>query len=435
MASFTSSYSRMSKYFFLIAAFLFPFTTFAALQDLEVRTQDILFSKEQVVAGDHVRLYVKIHNVGTEDISGFVSFFQGTVPVGNSQVISSVAGGAPDEVYVDFVVPASDFNIRAEIQGTDPADQNDNNNTAITQMFHPIIDDDRDGIENTSDNCPQASNPNQLDSDSDTLGDACDDDDDNDGLSDSVENELGSNPLAKDSDNDGVADPNDAFPTDATKTSHEVPKSKPTPTPQPKLEPTPEPAAEPEQIATAPSDEPSPITAILNKVADQVSQQFEDGEADQKDANLAASTNAVFTFERLKWNEFDFRILGPEREGHVYEWNFGDGTTSSRTQATHTYEKSGSYKVTLTIHTPDGARATETAEMDVPFFSLQNPPVLAMVTVLFLLLLATLMLTRRMRTGVLFTKDDEEDDEEGDGDDEYDPPEFSCKKKIFVKEE
>jgi|GEM_PF-146208 len=75
-------------------------------------------------------------------------------------------------------------------------------------------DSDQDGIKNGQDNCPAIANPNQLDTDSDARGDACDLDDDNDGVLDSEEVENGSNPLLVDSDGDGVADGDDAFPSD-----------------------------------------------------------------------------------------------------------------------------------------------------------------------------------------------------------------------------
>ena len=42
------------------------------------------------------------------------------------------------------------------------------------------IDDDNDGIEDEADNCPLTVNPDQLDFDTDSLGDECDDDDDGD---------------------------------------------------------------------------------------------------------------------------------------------------------------------------------------------------------------------------------------------------------------
>ena len=56
-------------------------------------------------------------------------------------------------------------------------------------------DTDADGLANTVDNCPTVANPDQLNTDGDTLGDACDADDDNDGFSDVVEMSAGTSPL------------------------------------------------------------------------------------------------------------------------------------------------------------------------------------------------------------------------------------------------
>lgn len=67
-----------------------------------------------------------------------------------------------------------------------------------TQGTNPdSVDTDEDGVHDTTDNCPTTSNSNQLNTDSDTQGNACDTDDDN----------------------DGTLDINDAFPTDVNETS------------------------------------------------------------------------------------------------------------------------------------------------------------------------------------------------------------------------
>ena len=68
-------------------------------------------------------------------------------------------------------------------------------------------DDDRDGVSNDVDNCPNHYNPSQLDTDSDNQGNVCDNDDDGDGILDNQDNcPLTSNPLQEDSDADGRGD-------------------------------------------------------------------------------------------------------------------------------------------------------------------------------------------------------------------------------------
>ena len=84
-------------------------------------------------------------------------------------------------------------------------------------VAHPPADPDydADGITATLDNCPFTANADQLNTDGDSQGDACDTDDDNDGLADGVETntrifvgpeDTGSNPLVADTDGDGVSD-------------------------------------------------------------------------------------------------------------------------------------------------------------------------------------------------------------------------------------
>lgn len=70
-------------------------------------------------------------------------------------------------------------------------------------------DTDGDNVANTTDNCPDVSNPSQANNDDDALGDACDPDDDNDGMPDEYEITYGLNPFdgadaGDDADNDGL---------------------------------------------------------------------------------------------------------------------------------------------------------------------------------------------------------------------------------------
>ncbi|MBT3725412.1 MAG: hypothetical protein HOM14_06745 [Gammaproteobacteria bacterium] len=73
-------------------------------------------------------------------------------------------------------------------------------------------------------NCSGPSNSKQtgtfeLDSDNDLIPNSADPDDDNDGISDIDENNLGTNPLSRDSDGDGAFDGLDIFPLDASESS------------------------------------------------------------------------------------------------------------------------------------------------------------------------------------------------------------------------
>ena len=69
------------------------------------------------------------------------------------------------------------------------------------------FDDDGDGVEDGADNCSRASNADQTDRDGDGAGDPCDADDDGDGLTDSRDNCASApNPGQEDADGDGIGD-------------------------------------------------------------------------------------------------------------------------------------------------------------------------------------------------------------------------------------
>jgi hypothetical protein len=97
-------------------------------------------------------------------------------------------------------------------------------------------DSDGDGVSDDQDNCPNISNQDQTNHDTDNMGDVCDDDDDNDGMPDAWENQYGFNPFVNDAsgdaDNDGYAnldeyrfgtDPNDPNSTPKTKAMPWIP--------------------------------------------------------------------------------------------------------------------------------------------------------------------------------------------------------------------
>lgn len=125
-------------------------------------------------------------------------------------------GGTPDRAYA-AVEQADGQVVAAGVSG---------NKLALARYL--FDDDDNDGVTDALDNCQFVSNPGQANNDDDPLGNACDDDDDNDGVPDdedafpldpteSVDTDgdgIGNN-ADPDDDNDGVLDGDDPFPLDA----------------------------------------------------------------------------------------------------------------------------------------------------------------------------------------------------------------------------
>lgn len=83
---------------------------------------------------------------------------------------------------------------------------NDGIGDACDDATAPNTDADGDGVNDSVDNCPSIANVDQLNTDSDTQGNLCDSDDDGDGVSDTQETTQGSNLLLSDTDSDGDLD-------------------------------------------------------------------------------------------------------------------------------------------------------------------------------------------------------------------------------------
>ena len=385
-------------FLFSLILLMCPMFVHAAGADLRMDPGDIRFSKTPLVAGDHVRIYTKIKNVGTVDVTGYVSFYQGSSVIGDPQVISVVVNGDPEEAFVDFDVPSEVFNIRAVISGTIPVDVNLDNNIVVTGMFTPVLDDDHDGIPNATDNCLSVANPDQLNTDHDSLGNACDDDMDGDGLSNEVESELGTNALVIDTDKDGADDAHDAYPLDPKRSVLEkvipVVAAKPIikQNTQVKL------VAETDASTKTPLiDSPLKSPADLsNGIAETTMDTTAPVSADSSKANV--SSNAVFTYEKSSWNTFSFRVIAPVQDHWIYEWDFGDGVRSSKTTVDHTYTQIGTYRVSLKTSNDKGEVKNESAEVEISFFSFSNPWLIGLVATLALALIGSFVALLKMKT-------------------------------------
>ena len=89
------------------------------------------------------------------------------------------------------------------------------NGDAFPNDASETTDSDLDGIGDNSDNCISVANTDQLDTDGDTAGDACDPDDDGDGLNDQFDAFPLDASEQVDTDGDGVGDNSDSFPNNA----------------------------------------------------------------------------------------------------------------------------------------------------------------------------------------------------------------------------
>lgn len=135
------------------------------------------------------------------------------IVVGQENIIIDIA---PVDFSISIDGDNDGLNNLAEILGTTDPLKSDTDGDGIVDgldIFPNIStefgDADGDGIGDNEDNCIQVANNDQADFDNDHQGDACDTDDDNDGLSDVNEVALGSNPNNPDTDNDGVSDGSD----------------------------------------------------------------------------------------------------------------------------------------------------------------------------------------------------------------------------------
>lgn len=155
--------------------------------------------------------------------------------------------------------------------------------TVLSNLTRPVAvalpaDDDGDLVPQFLDTCPAVANTAQLDTDLDGLGDACDADDDNDGVSDVDEIAAGTNPLLADSDGDGTPDGADNCPVDfnVAQKDHDGDGigDKCDPTPHAPTPGNPAPGAKPEPAAPAFSPrlaapltaEPTPHPVVAEKV-------------------------------------------------------------------------------------------------------------------------------------------------------------------------
>lgn len=387
----------MRRLLFIIVLFFIAPTVAFARADLELRSSLTRFSTDTFLVGEQVRVYATIRNVGDVDTTGYVAFYYADSLLGKSQIVTVVEDGNDEEVWMDFTVPSDPFNLYIQIESTSPEDENPSNNNYLTPLYTPIYDQDGDGVEDESDNCPSDTNVSQVDVDGDGLGDACDDDDDNDGIDDDVEEELGTDSQDADTDGDGVDDAQDAFPTDASRTQEEV-----------VVEEVEEPVVEVLESEDISSDEEDVASEDADAAGDSdTSEDIEESVSVDtplieraSGSVLNVSPDSSFVYVRRDWKTYEFEALTPEGSYESLQWNFGDGTSSVQRTISHSFLKPGRYDVTLTVTDAQGNQIADTQEIDISLFHLSNPMIQIILGILLILLILSTMALRRAHHAV-----------------------------------
>ena len=105
---------------------------------------------------------------------------------GSFQFIGTISGGSGT---VTYPLPAGFISANSGLAFNSFNDDWTNSDVVFIDdvQFTIITDTDGDGINDSVDNCISTANPSQLDTDGDGVGDICDNDDDNDGILDTIE--------------------------------------------------------------------------------------------------------------------------------------------------------------------------------------------------------------------------------------------------------
>lgn len=335
-----------------------PVVTQAAVAyDLGIKHDDIRLAGGQVVAGKVMNVIARIHNYGTEDVRGYATFSQGGGVIGQSQELS-ILSGAYDDAWVEFTVPQSSFNISVQITVVGYDDQNPANNYEQTVVFTPDSDTDGDGI-----------------------GNQTDDDDDNDGLTDQRENELGTDPLKRDTDSDGHNDASDFYPLDPNRWQEPKPVAplvipKPVAAPAAVIQP-PVTTAAPASVTIAPvvteelvSDPEILSGSIVSKA------QFDSG-----------ISGVGMVGQNIGWATWEWQTDIPAEYGdqYTYLWDFGDGGQSADRLLSHRFPGAGTYEVKLAVETADRTQFTDTKTVVVSWWHIGNWQVQLLVALLLII--------------------------------------------------
>jgi len=420
---------------FIFLIFLLPLTALAAV-DLSMDSTSISFSKDSALEGETIRVFIRVFNVGDEDVYGFVRFLGNGKEINDPQPVS-VKINTYDDVFIDWQTSAGTYEIKAEIISTNPADSNGGNNSVVHSSYFvdkdtdsdgigdvEDEDDDNDGISDENDAFPFDVNED-TDTDNDGIGNNADEDDDNDGLSDEQENTLGTDPLKSDTDGDGVSDKDDIFPLDSNETkdndNDNIGDNEDEDDDNDGLS-----DKEEKELGTDPLKSDTDEDGVSDKhevdngtnpfksdtdedgVPDGEdafpldSNEFEDADNDGIGSNSDTNDNDKAPSSVLGWKIKNDKVIldaqeSEDEDGEIieYKWDLGDGQVVYGKELEYEYEQPGDYEVVLAVKDDAGQVSKSETVIKISRFDTNSLIIIGIVVLSIILILCITLLIRQ----------------------------------------
>jgi hypothetical protein len=181
----------MKKISFLVSCFFLFFLVTPVFATFSFVSQGVWFSDNDAFAGDIVKIYTVVVNNDFAFFSADVEFLNNGSLIGTTRVVDLPLEGAK-QVWIEYTLPSGEGSFTARLTNF-IAKNGDGSVVSISSEEVAGFESER-------------TYTIDLDTDGDDVGDIHDPDDDNDGLLDSREKDLGTNSLVSDTDGDGLSD-------------------------------------------------------------------------------------------------------------------------------------------------------------------------------------------------------------------------------------
>ncbi|MBI4252745.1 hypothetical protein HY623_01010 [Candidatus Uhrbacteria bacterium] len=102
--------------------------------DVSISPGSVIFVPRDIYAGERVRVYANIANLGSKDVTGYVGFYQGPNLLAPVHPFSLRVDSVTEDVWIDWTPAEGRYNIMVKVD-TDVSDQSPSNNAFLTPMM------------------------------------------------------------------------------------------------------------------------------------------------------------------------------------------------------------------------------------------------------------------------------------------------------------